>query len=495
MRTSVQTEGAGSATGPVRFVAGDVIGPWAITGELGRGGMSTVYDAIHTDIGKRAALKIVRASALSEVYTAERVLREAQVVNRIGHRNIVDIFESGTLPDGRPYLVMERLEGCSLASWFAAGRIAHDEVVAILLQICDALAAAHACGVVHRDLKLDNVFLVDGPDGSNTHVKVLDWGIAKVLSENPRNTFCDRLIGTPQYVSPEQARGGDVTYAADVYSLGVMAYEMFLGAPPFVAKSAAEMLVMHLRDLPPPPREVWRDIPVVLEDLLLAMLAKEPTDRPTPCDVAERLLVVRELLLRRSAARLDGPPMLAPALAIPTPPPLAASSHTPPAPVRIPTYVGRMTGARGTSTRARGALVAALVAVALFASVGAMELLRSTDDAAAAAGGAHTSRGRKPTGRLPLVMPSALLVFASAGVAVPPTFTDDARATRTAERAAKPARRSRRTVNAADADLPSGSARPSIAPLVYQTRPKPPAARARREVTSLDPDGTLEPYR
>src|SRR5512134_2849787 len=143
MNTSMQTEGAPVAAFPTCFSPDDVVGPWRIEGELGRGGMSTVYAVVHTEIGKRAALKVVHHHVLSETFSAERVMLEAQVVNKVGHKNIVDIFESGTLPDGRPYLVMERLDGCSLGQRFAAGRVPADDVIAILLQICDALTAAH----------------------------------------------------------------------------------------------------------------------------------------------------------------------------------------------------------------------------------------------------------------------------------------------------------------------------------------------------------------
>ena len=319
MHTSMQTQGPGlpraAASG---FAPGALIGPWRVEGELGRGGMSTVYAVVHVDIGKRAALKVVHGHVLSSAFTAERVILEAKVVNQIGHPSIVDIFESGTLDDGRPYLVMERLDGQNLGERLAAGPIAPEDVAGILIQICDALTAAHAAGVVHRDLKLDNVFLVDGPDG--LRVKVLDWGIAKIVTASPRNTFADRLIGTPQYVSPEQARGGEITPAADIYSLGIMAYELFLDGPPFVSESAAELLVMHLRDDPPAPHGAWPDIPPALEGLLLAMLAKSPVARPTSTEVAADLEVIRAQLRRRAAQRADAPAMTASAIERPSAP-------------------------------------------------------------------------------------------------------------------------------------------------------------------------------
>ncbi|MCE9578998.1 MAG: serine/threonine protein kinase, partial [Deltaproteobacteria bacterium] len=279
-----------------QLLAGALAGPWRVEGELGRGGMGTVYAVEHERIGKRAALKVAHAHALTPWFTAERFLVEARVVNQVAHPGIVDIFETGLLPDGRPYLVMERLDGVTLGQRVAQGRIGTDEVCAILLGICEPMRAAHTAGVIHRDLKLDNVFLIEGGTTAQPDVKILDWGIAKIVTSDPRNTFAEQLVGTPRYVSPEQARGGAVTSCSDVYSLGIIAYELFLEAPPFAAENAAEMLVMHLRDLPPPPRDVWPGIPLDLEALLLGMLAKDAAARPTIDEVTRRLRAVRERL-------------------------------------------------------------------------------------------------------------------------------------------------------------------------------------------------------
>jgi len=232
--------------------------------------------------------------------SAERVLLEARVVNQVGHPNIVDIFETGTLEDGRPYIVMERLEGVPLSFRADEGKIMPDVAIGILLQVCDALIAAHAAGVIHRDLKLDNVFLLDhAEDPTQPKVKLLDWGIAKVISADVRHTIEGQLVGTPQYLSPEQARGAAVTPQTDVYSLGVMAYELFLEQLPFEAETSAEIMAMHLRCTPPPPSEMWPDIPSTLENLLLAMLAKNPDARPSMLTVAHTLEQVRAELEER----------------------------------------------------------------------------------------------------------------------------------------------------------------------------------------------------
>ncbi|HEX3481614.1 MAG TPA: protein kinase [Kofleriaceae bacterium] len=278
---------------------GSKAGPWLVERELGRGGMGAVYAVVHEEIGKRAALKVVHRR-LMPGFNCDRMLLEAKVVNQVGHPGIVDIFETGRLEDGRPYIVMERLCGQSLAVRADESKLLPDAVIAILLQICDALIAAHEAGIVHRDLKLDNVFLVDTLDDAlQPRVKLLDWGIAKVIHTEVRHTIEGQLMGTPQYLSPEQARGQAVSPQTDVYSLGVMAYELFLEQLPFEAETAAEVMAMHLRATPPPPRELWPDIPAELEALLLAMLAKQPDQRPTMAEVTRRLEAVRGELQRR----------------------------------------------------------------------------------------------------------------------------------------------------------------------------------------------------
>ena len=316
MQTMVSTAGGAlvqppglelEAHEPDALQPGAKAGPWIVERELGRGGMGAVYAVIHEEIGKRAALKVMHGRLVAGS-SAERILLEARVVNAVGHPNIVDIFETGALEDGRPYIVMERLEGMPLSYRADEGKILPDQVIGILLQVCDALIAAHAASIVHRDLKLDNVFLIDNPDDPSTpRVKLLDWGIAKVISNDVRHTIEGQLVGTPQYLSPEQARGAAVSTQTDVYSLGVMAYELFLEQLPFEAETSAEIMAMHLRATPPPPSELWPDIPATLENLLLAMLAKHPDARPSMLTVAHTLEQLRgELEARKQSTRLEG---------------------------------------------------------------------------------------------------------------------------------------------------------------------------------------------
>ncbi len=283
---------------------GTTAGHWRIEAELGRGGMGAVYAVVHGEIGKRAALKLMHRRLLAPgVQHADRMLLEARVVNQCRHPNIVDIFDTGTLPDGRPYIVMERLDGISLATRADDGKVLTDRAIEILLQTCSALIAAHDAGIVHRDLKLDNIFLVDDRDDAPPQVKLLDWGIAKEIASDVHQTIQGQLVGTPQYLSPEQARGAAVSPQTDVYSLGVVAWELLLEQLPFEAETAAEVMAMHLRCAPPVPSELWPDIPPELEDLLLAMLEKDPEHRPTMREVVQRLTAVREVLQLRRVIR------------------------------------------------------------------------------------------------------------------------------------------------------------------------------------------------
>jgi serine/threonine-protein kinase len=284
---------------------GTILGDWRIDGPIGIGGMGAVYAATHTAIGKRAAIKVVRADLCANPLTTERFLQEARVVNQVGHPAIIDIFHLGTLEDGRPYLVMELLQGKTLGQRMVEGRVLPVEAIDILLEVCDGLAAAHASGVVHRDLKPDNIFLAEGAAG--IEVKLVDWGIAKLMDCLPTSgtlTTTGTLVGTPQYMSPEQARGKAIDGRTDVYALGTIAYELFLEGPPFAADNVADLVTMQLREPPPPPSEVWPDIPVALEGLLLAMLAKRPEGRPSLDEVQQTLRGLRaELGARRCISR------------------------------------------------------------------------------------------------------------------------------------------------------------------------------------------------
>jgi serine/threonine-protein kinase len=481
MQTMVSTAGAALANALAaqpaesdELMSGEKAGPWIVEREIGRGGMGSVYAVTHEDIGKRAALKVMHRRLVTTA-SAERILLEARVVNQVGHPNIVDIFETGTLGDGRPYIVMERLEGVPLSFRADEGKILPDQVIGILLQVCDALIAAHAANVVHRDLKLDNIFLIDNPDDpQHPRVKLLDWGIAKIISNDVRVTIEGQLVGTPQYLSPEQARGANVTPQTDVYSLGVMAYEMFLEQLPFEAETSAEIMAMHLRATPPPPSEMWPDIPPGLENLLLAMLAKDPEARPTVLTVAHTLEMIRSELERRrhEAGVNDGPPARAATIA---PERRSASRWA------VPVGAGLAPTERADEwlqpTRRRWHVVVGSLAIA--ASAMMFLLTRETEKAEASSA--------RP----------AIVEQVSAPDLRAPELTADIRST--ASDTIAPAALENLTVTA-PAPLAGVAAQP-VPPTVTKSAKRAARAGARRVQvkphldSTLDPDGTLDPYR
>src|SRR5262249_43816177 len=207
--------------------------------------------ATHPVIGKKAAIKVISPSLCADADCVERFVLEARAANEIGHPNIVDVFAFGQLPDGRCYFVMEWLQGEPLSHRIDCAAMKIADCWAILEQICDALEAAHEKGIVHRDLKPDNVFLVP-VRGGGEQVKLLDFGIAKLIGRRSGTvrwkTEPDFVMGTPEYLSPEQARGRNVDHRTDIYALGAIAYEMVTGRVPFVGASAIDVIHMQVHD-------------------------------------------------------------------------------------------------------------------------------------------------------------------------------------------------------------------------------------------------------
>ena len=292
---------------------GGMVGEYKIERWLGAGGMGVVYGARHPIIGKRAALKVLNARFSADPQAVARFVQEAQAVNQIGHANIVDIFAFGTLPDGRAYFVMEWLVGESLQDRLERGRVPLVDVLPILIAIARALEAVHAANVVHRDLKPDNVYLVADADG--LRIKLLDFGIAKLSSDAAvaNRTATGMVMGTPLFMSPEQARGEHIDDRTDIYSLGVMAYHMVCGETPFGREpSAVEVLSAHICKPPPMPTALAPETPPALEALIIEMLAKRPADRPKLADVRRRLSAIAAQAAIATVA-LPPPPSVAPA--------------------------------------------------------------------------------------------------------------------------------------------------------------------------------------
>ena len=307
-------------------LVGTTVGSFRIVRPLGRGGMGTVYLGEHPVIGSKVAIKFLHESMATSAALVSRFYDEARAVNLIGHENIVGIFDLSMLPPNRYYIVMEYLEGQTLSAMLRAGPVPPSAALEILLQLCDALHCAHERGVVHRDLKPDNVFVLRR-HGRDHFVKLLDFGIAKLRDTDAgSHTAAGMIVGTPEYMAPEQCDNRAIDARTDVYALGAMAYQLATGRIPFAGTSIAQLLIAHLKDPPPPPREVNPAIHPALEAAVLRALAKRPEDRFADMEAFGRaLLAVREELSRP-----------APAPAAPAPPAPAAE---PPRPASWPVEV------------------------------------------------------------------------------------------------------------------------------------------------------------
>jgi serine/threonine protein kinase len=269
-----ETDGTAREPAGSDALLGTMVGSWRIARLLGAGGMGRVYAAIQPEIGARVAIKVLRRDA--EAGVVDRFFNEARAVNVIRHENIVDVIDLGRLPDGAPYIVMEYLEGSSLGAILRRDRqLPLGTLARVVGEVLAALVAAHAKDIIHRDLKPDNVFV--SPGG---RVTVLDFGIAKLASADAlAATETGSLLGTPTYMSPEQARSQPIDARADLYSAGVILYEGATGAPPFTATNLFDLLKLHVEASPAPPSARRADMPLALEAVILRALAKDPADR------------------------------------------------------------------------------------------------------------------------------------------------------------------------------------------------------------------------
>jgi serine/threonine protein kinase len=276
-----------------------VDGKYRLEQLIAHGGMGSVYRATHLQLDRPVAIKILRPEFLTDAKVVERFNREARAAARLKHPNIIAVYDFGVLPaDGGAYLVMEFIAGRSLREEMRLqtarhGQMRCERAVSLIQQACAGIEAAHQHGIIHRDLKPDNIMIETDLQGNET-AKVLDFGIAKLKEKGQTlQSLTDEgvFIGTPNYIAPEQCLGQAVDGRADIYSLGIILYELLTGRTPFGSSSTANVLLRHLQELPAPPRRFRPDLSEALERVILRALAKSPGQRFSSCaQFAEELI-------------------------------------------------------------------------------------------------------------------------------------------------------------------------------------------------------------
>src|SRR5262245_2507783 len=297
-----------------------VAGRYQLVSVLGEGTFGVVYDAVHRVIGRHVAVKILREDIGREPEQVQRFQLEARAAGALGHPNIVQIFDAGQVDGdrGAHFLVMERVEGHSLAAELARGPLAVERAIDIALQVLSGLGAAHRKGIVHRDLKPENILLGRDEEGGEV-AKVVDFGISKVLdparigvASDPRVTAHGELLGTPLYMAPEQAAGeADIDPRADLWAVGCVLYEMVCGRPPFLGESFTQILASLLRDPPLMPGTLRAEITPALESVIMAALQKERGDRPADAGVMRAMLQAAARGEKAPASSSDDAAMMA----------------------------------------------------------------------------------------------------------------------------------------------------------------------------------------
>jgi serine/threonine-protein kinase len=298
----VPTVVAPATSGP--FPVGAILGSYRLLQQIGAGGMGRVFVAEHIHLGRKVAMKVLRSELSGNIEAVKRFFAEARAVNRIKHENIIEISDFVADPHGPSFYIMELLHGIELRVLAnREGALPIERALRIVIQVCRGVGAAHAAGVIHRDLKPDNIFLTER-EGRPDFVKLLDFGVAKLTSATLDDastymTTAGMVVGTPDYMAPEQALGQVVDRRADIYSLGVILFELVAGRRPFVARTAREVMIQHMVTPPPRPGQLnpASPLPAELEDLILGCLQKDPGARPDSIHDVERRL--QDILDRR----------------------------------------------------------------------------------------------------------------------------------------------------------------------------------------------------
>ena len=258
-------------------IVGTDIARYRIARSIAVGGMARVYLGVQREIGSRVAVKILSEKCAEDPDLVERFFAEARAVNLIAHENIINIIDLAMLDDGRPYIVMEYVEGVTLTRAVRGGRAPLGGVVRVIADVLSAVSAAHEIGIIHRDLKPDNILVT-----AKGHAKVLDFGIAKLASLpfTAARTVTGALLGTPAYMAPEQINGArDVDAKADIYAVGAVLFHAVTGRSPFAGATMFDIMRAQLEEQPPSPRELRPDLPIAIEQVIARALAKDPANR------------------------------------------------------------------------------------------------------------------------------------------------------------------------------------------------------------------------
>ncbi|MBS6475666.1 MAG: serine/threonine protein kinase, partial [Clostridiales bacterium] len=243
--------------------------------KIGSGGTSVVYRAVRLEDGKTVAVKLLKEEYCDNEEQVQRFLRESNALAHLSHENIVNILDVGQTEQGIYYIVMEYVDRLTLKEYIKArGRLSFDEIIDVVTQICEGLGHAHENGIIHRDIKPQNILLAS--DGT---VKVADFGIARVLNQNTLTMAGKDVVGSVHYISPEQARGSHIDKRSDIYSLGVVMYEMATGQLPFEGEEAITVAMRHINQLPKRPIEINPEIPECLNNIILKCMAKDQAKR------------------------------------------------------------------------------------------------------------------------------------------------------------------------------------------------------------------------
>ena len=359
---------------------GQRLGNFRITGQLGQGGMGVVYLADHATLPTRAAVKVLLAEYARDRDLVKRFLDEAHVAAGINDPHVVRVFDAGLLPDGRPYLVMELLHGESLHKTLEAGPMPLARALSILRQVAGAVGTVHHFGILHRDLKPENVQLTKGNRGEDL-AKVLDFGLAKPQGLEKGVTTAGTIVGTPEYMSPEQAQGGALDTRSDIYSFGCIAYATLTGVAPFEAESAVGLLVAHVSTPAADVRHKRPDAPASLAALILACMAKSRDERPPSMEVVVQHLaaIAREVEQHGQGATQALPSLVAaPPASVASPFASTLEAPSPMSPMS-PTGIGTLASSPSTAASTSAAPAAPsrsgarpLLAIGLVVALGAL---------------------------------------------------------------------------------------------------------------------------